>query len=436
MSSTSKGNKFEAQVFTAIRSMISEGRFFCSAQAAKVFHKKGYYSKDRDGEIIFDIAVEIYLPGRSAYSVLVLIECKDYGSPVPVDDAEEFFAKIDQVSGANIKGLIVSTNSFAAGTLKYCEAKGIGLARYYEPSRLKWVLDRSPSSLSSSVPNWLAVQACLSTESARSLYFDFLCCANGVYTNSLQTLFTSLLQNTSAIEAAGLLAEQPRDRAAARVERLTADQIERRSEALLASISYAGGPVPLESICASEASRVGLVVEHDVAPDPTHVEREVLGQISFQPLKITVFARDQQHRGRERFTLAHELGHHVLGHSRYMAGEYCEESDFEQNGPPTLGIEDIARMEWQANRFASSLLLPRTTFISDFYEILTQFHISDRGHGALYVDEQKCNLATFYAVTDVLRRAYTVSRKVVQIRLSGLGLLNDARNNPKRIFER
>lgn len=436
MNSTAKGDKFETRVFAAIKRMISEGQFFCAPDACRILRKQGYYSKDRDSEIIFDISVEIYIPGRSSYSVLVLIECKDYGSPVPVDDAEEFFAKIDEVSGANVKGLIVSTNSFAQGTLKYCKSKGIGLARYYDKSTLKWILDRSPSSLSSAAPDWVDIQTGLMHESHQSRYFDFLSYVDGGYSQSLYMLFRSLLRNIPDAEALIVSPDQLSKHQAPVVDRLDPRQIERKSEALLADLSYLGGAVSLESVCKLEESRTGLSVETDVVPDPRHAQAQILGQITFDPPRITVFAYPDRHPGRERFTLGHELGHHLLGHSKYMAGEYCQESDFERSGPSTLGIEDVARMEWQANYFASSLLLPRASFTTDFYEVLRAFDIADRGHGALYVDDQACNLRTFFAITDVLRHTYAVSRKVVELRLKKLGLLNDARHSPRRLFER
>lgn len=436
MSSTAKGDKFEARVFTAVKRMISDGQFFCTPDACRVLRKRGYFSKDRDNEIIFDISVEIYIPGRSAYSVLILIECKDYGSPVPVNDAEEFFAKIDQVSGANVKGLIVSTNSFAQGTLQYCKSKGIGLARYYDKSTLKWILDRSPSSLSLTAPDWVDIQAGLMHETHQSRYFDFLSYVDGGFSQSLYVLFRSLLRDIPEADALIVSAEQLSRHQAPVVDRLDPRQIERRVEELLVDITYLGGVVSLESVCKLEASRTGLSVETDVVPGPEVMRAQILGRISFDPLKITVFSYPDRHPGRERFTLAHELGHHLLGHSKHMAGEYCQESDFERSGPSSLGFEDVVRMEWQANYFASSLLLPKGSFTSDFREVLSEFDVADRGHGSLYVDDQACNLRTFFAVTDVLRHTYAVSRQVVEFRLKKLGLLNDGRHGLRRLFER
>ena len=42
----------------------------------------------------------------------MLIECKNYSHAVPVDYAEEFFAKVQQVAAANVKAVIASTASF------------------------------------------------------------------------------------------------------------------------------------------------------------------------------------------------------------------------------------------------------------------------------------------------------------------------------------
>ncbi|WNB74001.1 restriction endonuclease [Methylomonas koyamae] len=127
MDTTKKGDKLEDQAFYVFESQIADDCFFSKREYCRIYKKKGYYSKDREKDIIFDISVEVILPGQDRYSLLFLIECKNYGHSVPVDDVEEFFAKIQQVSGANVKGIVVSTNSFQDGAFKYAKSKGIGL---------------------------------------------------------------------------------------------------------------------------------------------------------------------------------------------------------------------------------------------------------------------------------------------------------------------
>src|SRR5436190_14670271 len=92
MNTNKKADALESTIFKLIKKEIGQGRFFVSLDKCKIFSKKGYYSKDREKNIIFDIAVEVYLPGYSAYSMLILIECKNYNHSVPVDDVEEFYS--------------------------------------------------------------------------------------------------------------------------------------------------------------------------------------------------------------------------------------------------------------------------------------------------------------------------------------------------------
>jgi hypothetical protein len=112
MSTTSDGDAFELKILAHFEADIAAGRFFARPECCKIYQKRGYYSRDREKDIVFDIAIEVYLPGSEDYSVLVLIECKNYSHSVPVDDAEEFFAKAQQISGANVKCVIASPSGF------------------------------------------------------------------------------------------------------------------------------------------------------------------------------------------------------------------------------------------------------------------------------------------------------------------------------------
>ncbi|MGA8516482.1 MAG: hypothetical protein WB821_17095, partial [Burkholderiaceae bacterium] len=103
MNTTRIGDALEKRIYDLFCEEIEADRFWAKKSNCKIFLKQGYYSKVRERNITFDVAIEIYLPGATDYSSLVLIECKNYKHAVPVDDAEEFFAKVQQVAAANCK---------------------------------------------------------------------------------------------------------------------------------------------------------------------------------------------------------------------------------------------------------------------------------------------------------------------------------------------
>ncbi|OUE37725.1 hypothetical protein BZY95_20355 [Billgrantia desiderata SP1] len=129
MSSVAKGNAFENRVFAAITNELNNERLGLSPKSASAFQKKGYYSRDRESDIIVDISIEIWLPNADRWSMLWVCECKDYGSAIPVDDVEEFKSKLDQIAGANKKGVMAVTGALQQSALKYARANGIGIVR-------------------------------------------------------------------------------------------------------------------------------------------------------------------------------------------------------------------------------------------------------------------------------------------------------------------
>ena len=105
MSTVAKGDTFEQSVFDALSEELKGDRLGLSPSTAKLFRKKGYYSHDRKTDIIVDMSIEVWPPDADNYSILWVCECKDYGHPIPVDDVEEFKAKLDQIAGKNVKGV-------------------------------------------------------------------------------------------------------------------------------------------------------------------------------------------------------------------------------------------------------------------------------------------------------------------------------------------
>lgn len=138
MSTVAKGHAFEDETFEAIQKELDGGRLGLDPNSARLCKKKGYYSKDREKEIVVDISIEVWPPGARNYTLLWVCECKDYGHSIPVDDVEEFKSKLDQIAGKNVKGIIATQRSFQSGALTYARNQGIGLVRIMPPEQVSW----------------------------------------------------------------------------------------------------------------------------------------------------------------------------------------------------------------------------------------------------------------------------------------------------------
>jgi hypothetical protein len=387
VSSTAIGDSLESKIFNLFESEIAAGRFFAKSECCKIFSKKGYYSKDRGKNIKFDVSIEVSLPGSKSYSLLILIECKNYNHPVPVDDAEEFFAKVQQISGANVKAVIASTNAFQQGTLNYCQSKGIGALRYFQDSDFKWVLRRSPSSIHSwSEINYNSTELYRGFTSPQYLsrHFDFYCCYDSQYTYSLKTFLLAIASSPDRSFVSRVKNSLSETRPT--VHFVSREEIENLAESILKRMEYNNGPTPLDKICEWQAADAGLIVRTGIHPSGYDLKAGALGRICFDSLEITIYDLPYTTEARQRFTLAHELGHLFLGHSKYISSEYCDIADLKLDTDSPLKTNDLRRMDWQANYFASCLLLPRTTIIRDVLALADERDVRSRGFGLLYVD--------------------------------------------------
>ncbi len=426
LTSTQKGSSFEKEIFNYLSNLIDKNEFPFKKENCKLYRQKGYYSKDRLKNIIFDISIEIYFPHQDKYSVLFLIECKNYNHKVPVDDIEEFYQKVEQISGGNTKAIVVSSNAFQEGAFNFSQSKGIGLWRYRDKNSLEYILPRSPSTLVSSEFSTLHkhnIHFNLTSEVPKENFFDCNLFFDYEYTPSLFLFFSLLIQKNLPRNIKKKLEEITNPKPKNIVPYISNTKMEEITSSILKEIEYQQGKVDLNQIISYLEQHSNFKIFYNV-----NLHQNILGKIDLVNSKIYIDNTQCKTYVRTRFTIAHELGHYFLKHSNYMFQEafYDNEDNLEQ--PIDIGIEEIQRMEWQANQFAAYLLLPQKEFLKEVYFHAKKLNLYNRGFGLIYLDNQKCNRETFIKLSSPLMQKYKVSRSVIKIRLKNLNLLTEESN--------
>lgn len=430
MNTTKKGDAFELQVFNMLSRELANGDLLYNPKHSKIFHKKQYFSEKRGRSIIFDICIETFLPERTECSIRTIIECKDLSRPVECAEVEEFYSKIKQVTDVDVKGLFVSSNSFQPAALNFAKNSGIALLRILPEGKLKWILSRAFTG-----PSAIGHQQIVSDSIARALTDESYShdCINyfGVFddnlTHSLFRIFSLLLNNVNSPISTGndiFLYPKPQNRL--HVEFIDDRNISLLCRSIIQNKSNSNYETPIYEIAEKLEKAGALRIEYAGSMGRDRLGHEVQGGISFNPTIIFLASHGRINHHRRKFTLAHELGHYFLKHDRYLASELFSSKDerlFLNDNHP----DDICRMEWQANRFASHLLLPRDKLREAFSRITHELDIRDRGYGALFVDDQIGNLRNFISVLGHVRRRFNVSDKVIEIALKEMKLINDQR---------
>lgn len=165
--------------------------------------------------------------------------------------------------------------------------------------------------------------------------------------------------------------------------------VENEVESLLSSLSLSTYPLPIEDICA----RLGLVVK------PYDLGESVSGMLVLEGDRGFIGVNPTESKVRNRFTIAHELGHFIL-HRNQGRNLFVDTKVHFRDYNSSTGIH---RLEREANAFAASILMPRKFVLSEVrsgeYDLNNDSHVSK------------------------LAKKFNVSSVAMSIRLSRLGLI-------------
>ena len=165
---------------------------------------------------------------------------------------------------------------------------------------------------------------------------------------------------------------------------MISEKIEIAAEELLSGLNLKTTPVPVEEV----ASRTQIKISR--APS-----RDFSGLLIRKDGHALIGVNSDEAPFRQRFTIAHELGHFYLHPQKDAFVDYRNHKNTKTDRVTTI-------KERQANMFAAALLMPRKNLIRDFAKLAKG--LSD--------DE----------VSAVLARRYEVSDDAMRFRLKNLGL--------------
>lgn len=182
-------------------------------------------------------------------------------------------------------------------------------------------------------------------------------------------------------------------------------------------------PTPLGTICTSlrDNHNVNFIFGADLGVSPEGYQYRGRFHI---PSKTIYLDRSLEYGDpRYNFTLAHEIAHFVMHKKVSLSLSNSAISDSKR----TLILDHVQSdnprewLEWQANKFASSLLLPRKTLPAAVEDIQKKLGLSRPG--TIYLDRQPVNISLYNSIINSLVKLFETSKTSIKLRLKELGLL-------------
>lgn len=375
MSSTQKGDIFEQKCYDVLNTALQSGELGLIPENCNIFRKKKYYSSLRESEIIFDLSIEVILQGSKKPTLVYIVECKDLNHNIPVDDVEEFQAKLSGILGFQTKGVFIAKKPLAKGGKNVANNRGFMFIQLNE-SGYNIVLDKKER---------LAING-----------------EDQVLNKIRHKIYDSFL--TKSIYG---------------LKKLTKKGIVKISENILnefnSKVEY-----KLSNI---DNFKLFLEKYHNIIFELLPVNSVEFGQFIPRENKILI-NQTLIESNKYGFIFFHEVAHYFLHRSILINNNLYEsfsdaKFDFVENKYTLNNPKNW--IEWQANYLASNLLIPEKTLFSKI--VMWQEKNSIRNKGTIFLDKQRVNKEDFINLTNHLCKIFNTTKTVIKYRLLDLEIL-------------
>ena len=390
-----KGDYFENLVFKKLKELIKNQDIPGVSRYNEIFLHKQYASKTAPDVMLNpDITIEVYSnSNKETWSNLLVVECKNHGRKIDNSIYREFVGNLSDYPRSGVRGIMVSSAGFTQQVITLAQSDNIALVVLSEQSDWETIIWRKINS------------------------FEQHQFGHKVLTGEASTSYPIVYSGNSFVTVSDLLQECgiPMSKAL-HIPFMEDNVICKKVEDILQNTKY----LIKENFIDCCFSLIAPNYKFDFV----EMQEDCLGKCDFKEHVITINSSLSKHR--QNFTIAHELGHIAL-HSSIVENLFSIE-DRESDKNTIISKSIYGRMEYQANTFASYLLMPNIPFMAEVNKLFKENWSTT---GRLYHDYQPCNIRDCNVVVGALSSKFNVSQEAVIVRLKRANLyIEGERCNP------
>lgn len=390
-----KGDYFENLVFKKLKELIKNQDIPGVSRYNEIFLHKQYASKTAPDVMLNpDITIEVYSnSNKETWSNLLVVECKNHGRKIDNSIYREFVGNLSDYPRSGVRGIMVSSAGFTQQVITLAQSDNIALVVLSEQSDWETIIWRKINS------------------------FEQHQFGHKVLTGEASTSYPIVYSGNSFVTVSDLLQECgiPMSKAL-HIPFMEDNVICKKVEDILQNTKYL--------VNENFIDRCFSLIAPNYKFDFVEMQEDCLGKCDFKEHVITINSSLSKHR--QNFTIAHELGHIAL-HSSIVENLFSIE-DRESDKNTIISKSIYGRMEYQANTFASYLLMPNIPFMAEVNKLFKENWITT---GRLYHDYQPCNIRDCNVVVGALSSKFNVSQEAVIVRLKRANLyIEGERCNP------
>ena len=384
-----KGDSFEKLVFNKLKELIQCQSIPGVSRYNEIFLHKQYASKTAPDILLNpDITIEIYADSsKRTWSNLLVVECKNHKRKIDNSIYREFVGNLTDYPRSGVRGIMISSTGFTQQVITLAQNDNIALAILSEESDWETIVWRQINNFEQNQFK----RRVLIGEASTNYPIVY-------YENSFITI-PDLLQEYGISMSKAL-----------HIPFMGDDEICRKVNEILQNTNYL--------INENFIERCFALIATDYRIEHIEMQEDCLGKCDFKEHVISINSALSEHR--QNFTIAHELGHIALHSSAVENLLSIEDRKSDTNA--IIGKSTYGRMEYQANTFASFLLMPDIPFNVEVRKLFKEYRITT---GRLYHDYQPCNIRDCNLVVGALSSKFHVSYEAVIVRLKRANLYTE-----------